>query len=119
MPLAEVGGGVAIFLEHFGDGRFALQEMHLVKPFGDDGIDSGSIVVAARKEGGARRGTTWRSGMEIGEAHAPGGQLVEDRGLDWTPVTAEVTVAQVVDKQSDDVRVFVLGKTGTSQQQEA
>jgi len=93
--------------------------MHLVKAFGDDGIDSGSIVVAPREEGGARGGTTWRSGMEIGESHALGGQLVEYRGLDWTPVTAEVTVAQVVDEQSDDVRVFALGKTGTSQQQEA
>ena len=98
MPFAKVSGGVTVFLEHFGYGRFTLQQMHLMKPFGDDGIDPGTIVVAARKEGGARRGTTRRSGMEIGEAHAPGGQLVEDRGLDGAVVTAKVTVAQVVDK---------------------
>ena len=53
MPLAEVGGGVAVFLEHFGDGRFARQQMHLVQTFGDDGINSGPIVMAAREEGGA------------------------------------------------------------------
>ena len=93
--------------------------MHLVKPFGDDGINSGAIVVAAGKEGGARRGTTRGSRVEIGEAHTTCSQLVEDRRLDWPPVTANVAVPQVVDKQSDDVRVFVLGKTGTNQQQGA
>ena len=92
MPLAEVGGGVAVFLEHFGDGRFALQEMHLVKAFGDDGIDSGTIVMAARKEGGARRRTGRRSGVKISEAHAPRGQLVENGRLDGAPVTANVAV---------------------------
>ena len=101
MRLAEVGGGVAVFLEHFGERRFALQEMHLVKPFGDDGINSGAIVVATRKEGGARRGTTRRARVKIGEAHAPGGQLVENGSLDGAAVTAEVTVPQIVDKQSD------------------
>ena len=98
MPLAEVGGGVAVFLEHFGDGRFALQEMHLVKAFGDDGIDSGTIVMAARKEGGARRGTTRGARVEIGETHATSSQLVEDGSLNRAPVTAKVTVAQVVDE---------------------
>ena len=119
MPLAKVSGGVAVFLEHFGDGRFALQQMHLVKPFGDDGIDSGAIVVAAREKSGARRGTGRGSGVEIGEAHAPGGQLVENGSFNRPLVTAEVTVPQVVDKQSDDVRTFVLGKTGTNKKQEA
>jgi len=98
VPLAEVGGGVAVFLEHFGDGRFALQQMHLVKPFGDDGIDSGADVVAAGEKGGARRGADRRSGMEIGEAHAFGGQVVENGRLDRPPVTADVAVPEVVDE---------------------
>ena len=119
MPLAEVGGSIAVFLKHFGDSRFAFQQMHLVKPFGDDGIDSGAIVMAARKEGSARRGTRRRSRVEISEAHPTGGQLVENGSLNWSPVTAEITVAEIVDKQSNDVRAFVLGKTGTKQQQEA
>jgi hypothetical protein len=93
--------------------------MHSVTLFTEDGIDSGADVVAAGEEGGARRGADRRSGMEVGEAHALGGQLVEDRGLDWTPVTAEVTVAKVVDKQSDDVRVFVFSKTRANQKQGA
>ena len=114
-----MGGGVAVFLEHFGDGRFALQQMHLVKPFGDDGIDSGAIVMAARKEGGARGGTTRGARVKIGEAHAPGGQLVENGSLDGAAVTAKVPVPQVVNKQSDYVRTFVLGKTGTNKKQEA
>ena len=36
--------------------------------------------------------------MKVGEAHATGSQIVEDRGLDWTPVTANVSVAKVVDE---------------------
>ena len=72
--------------------------MHSVTLFTEDGIDSGADVVAAGEEGGARRRTDRRSGMEISEAHPTGGQLVEDRGLDWAPVTAEVTVPQVVDE---------------------
>ena len=75
--------------------------------------------MAARKEGGARRGTTRRARVEIGEAHSPGGQLVENGSLDGAAVTAKVPVPQVVDKQSDDVRTFVLGKTGTNKKQEA
>ena len=92
VPLAEVGGGVAVFLKHFGDGRFAPQQMHLVKPFGDDGINSGAIVVAAREKGGARRGTGRRSGVEISEAHPTGGQLVENGRLDGAAIAADVTI---------------------------
>ena len=57
--------------------------------------------------------------MEVGEAHAFGGQVVENGRLDGAAIAADVAVAEVVDKQSDDVRVFVLGKTGTNQKQEA
>ena len=119
MPLPTVSGGIAVFLEHFSDGRFALQEMHLVQAFGDDGINTCAIVVAARKEGGSRRGTTRRSRMEIGEAHAPSRQLVENGRLNRPPVTAEVTKPKIVDKEGDDIRMFVLGKTRDDQQKRA
>ena len=57
--------------------------------------------------------------MEVCKTHALGGQLVEDRCLDGTPVTTEVTVAQVVNEQGDDVRTFVLGKSRTKQKEGA
>tara|TARA_B100001057_G_C22800766_1_gene931402 strand:+ start:35 stop:238 length:204 start_codon:yes stop_codon:yes gene_type:complete len=57
--------------------------------------------------------------VKIGESHPPGGQLVKNRRLDGAPVTAKVTVPQVVDEQSDDVGTFLLGKTGTNKKQEA
>jgi len=66
--------------------------MHLVKPFGDDGINSGAIVMAAGKEGGARRGTGRRSRVEISEAHPTGGQLVENGRLDGAAIAANVAV---------------------------
>ena len=72
-------------------------------------------MVAARKESGAEGQP--RSGMEVGEAYATGGQLVEDGRLDGTPVTTEVPVAQVVNEQSDDIRTFVLGKSRTKQKE--
>ena len=119
VPLAEVGGGVAVFLEHLCDGRFALQKMHLVKSFGDDRVDAGATVLAACQKGGARGGSGSSSRVEIGEAHATGGQLVENGGLDGTAVAAEVAVSEVIDEEGDDIRRFVFGKTRTSQQQGA
>ena len=72
--------------------------MHSVTLFTEDGIDSGADVVAAGEEGGARRGADRRSGMEVGEAHALGGQVVENGRLDRPPVTADVAVPEVVDE---------------------
>ena len=92
MPFAKVSGAVAFVFQDFGDGRFTPKQMHSVTLFTEDGIDSGPDVVAAGEKGGARRGADRRSGMEVGEAHAPGGQLVEDRSLDGTAIAAEVTV---------------------------
>jgi hypothetical protein len=88
--------------------------MHLVKAFGDDGVDSGATVVAAREKGGAGGRTTRGSRVKVGEAHALGGQLVEDRGLHRTAVAADIAVTEVVDEEGDDVGLFVLAETGAS-----
>jgi len=119
MPFAKVSGAVAFVFQDFGERRFALQEMHSVTLFTDDGIDSGTDVVATGEEGGTGRGADRRSGMEVGEAHTPGGQLVEDRRLDRAAIATEVPVAQVVNEQGDDVRTFVLGKSRTKQKEGA
>ena len=42
--------------------------------------------------------------MEIGEAHATGGQAIEDGSLHRATVAAEVAVAEVVDEEGDDIR---------------
>lgn len=115
MPFTKVSGAVAFVFQDFGKRRFALQEMHSVTLFTKDGIDSGADVVAASEEGGTGRRADRRPGMEVGEAHAFSGQVVENGRLYRAAIAAEVAVAKVVDKQSDDVRVFVLGKTGTNQ----
>jgi hypothetical protein len=93
-----VSGAVAFVFQDFGERRFTPKQMHSVTLFTEDGIDSGADMVAAGEEGGARRGADWRSGMEIGEAHALAGQLVENGSLDRPPVTAEIAVAQIVDE---------------------
>ena len=64
--------------------------------FIEDGIDPSADVIAAGEECGSRRGTDRSPGMEVGEAHAFGGQLVEDRGLHGAAVASDVAIAQVV-----------------------
>jgi len=42
--------------------------------------------------------------MEVGKAHAFGGQLVEDRSLHGAAVASDVAVAQIVNEEGDDIR---------------
>ena len=117
MPLAKVSGTVSFFFQDFSKCRFTPKEMHFVTLFTEDGIDPGADVVAAGEKGGTRRGADWCSGMKVGEANALGSQLVENRCIDWTPVTANVAVAEIVDEQGDDVGLLVFSKNGTNQKQ--
>ena len=41
----------------------------------------------------------WRARVKIGEAHAPGGQFIENWGLDGTAVTAKIAVPKIVDSR--------------------
>ena len=50
VPLAKVSSGIAVFLEHFGDGGFALQEVHPVKTLVKHRVDSGAMVIGAPSE---------------------------------------------------------------------
>ena len=118
VPLAEVSGGVAFVFQDFGERRFAPKQMHSVTLFTKDGIDSGADVVAASEEGGTGRRADRRPGMEVGEAHALGGQLVEDRGLDWTTVTTNIAITKIVDEEGDDVWCSLLCQSGKGQRQE-
>ncbi len=93
MTFTKVSGAVALVLQDFGKSRFAPKQMHSVTLFIEYGIDSGANVVAAGEKCGTRRGTDWSPGMEVGEAHAFGGQLVEDRGLHGAAVASDVAVA--------------------------
>ena len=43
---------------------------------------------------------------KVGEAHAFGSQRVENRCIDWPPVTANVAVAEVVNEEGDNIRWF-------------
>ena len=93
MPFAEVSSGVALVPEDFGEGDLAWKQMHPVNRFTDDGVDSRADVVAAGQEGGARRGADRGSRMKVGETHAFGGQLVENRSLDGAAIAANVAIA--------------------------
>ena len=98
VPLSEVSGGVTVFLEHFGDGRFALQEMHAVKALVEDGVDTGARIEATCEISSARGRACRSPRVEIGEAHASGGQFIENGSLHRTAVTSKVPVTEIVDK---------------------
>ena len=61
-------------------------------------------------------GAARRPRVKVGETHATSGQPVEYGSLNRPPVTAEVTIPEIVDKEGDDIRMFVLGKTRDDQQ---
>ena len=88
-----------------------------MQAFGDDGIDSGTIVVAARKESGTGRGATrlreWKS-----VKRTPPAANLSRTGVLTGPIATEVPVAQVVNEQGDDIRTLVLGKSRTKQKEE-
>ena len=65
VPLSEVSSGVTIFLEHFGDGRFALQEMHAVKALVEDRVDTGARIEATCEICSARGRACRGSRVEI------------------------------------------------------
>ena len=103
VPFAKVCGGVTVCFEHFGDRRFALQEVHQVKTLVKDRVDSGAMVVTPCQKGGARGGAGRSSRVKVGEAHSTSCQLVEDGCLDRTTITADVPVTEVVDVERDNV----------------
>ena len=117
VPLAKVSGAKAFTFQDLGECRFAPKEMHFVTLFTEDGIDSGADVVTASEKSGTGRRADRRPGVEVSEAHAFGSQRVEYRCIDWTPVTANVAVAEVVDEKGDDVGLLVFSKNGTNQKQ--
>ena len=104
MPLAKVSGAEAFAFQDLGECRFTPKEMHFVTLFTEDGIDSGTDVVTASEKSGTGRRADRCPGVEVSEAHAFGSQRVENGCLDGTSVTANVAVAEVVDKEGDDVR---------------
>ena len=68
-------------------------------------------MLAASQESGTGRGASRGARVEIGEAHALGGKLVEDGGFNRTTVTADVAVAEVVNEEGDDVGFLVLSES--------
>ena len=99
MPLAKVSGIEAFAFQDLGECRFTPKQMHFVTLFTEDGIDSGADVVTASEKSGTGRRADRRPGVEVSEAHAFGSQRVENRCIDWPPVTANVAVAEVVNEE--------------------
>ena len=116
MPLADGPGGVAAFLEQFGQRHFAVRQMPrraiaqhaklFVAHAAADRIPSGQQRRAAGRADFGRR-------VEIGEPHPLGRHAIQVRRADaGMPVAAQIAVAQVVGQDENDVRMFGIGRSG-------
>ncbi len=100
-PLAHSPGAVARLLQHLRDGEVVRSQPDVV---GEVVPDAVVAVVHPRHEAAARGGTDGRARVGLGEPQALGGQPIEVRRLDLLlPVGAEITVAEVVGQDEDDV----------------
>ena len=109
VPLADVGGGVAVRFEQLGQRDFALEQVHVVGAVVDHVVDAGPDVMPTGHENRAGRRTDTAAGMEIREPHTVGSQGVQRRGLDGSAVDPDVAVAEIVDEQYDHVGPVVGG----------
>ena len=103
VPFAHHGGAVALRLERFGErdllrrqAGLAVGTEHVAHPRADG--------VAAREEGCAGGGAGRGGRVELGEAHAFGGHLVEVRRANRrVAVARQVAVAEIVGEEDDEV----------------
>ena len=120
-PFADGGRGVALLLEHLGDGHFrvgdrllagelqAVSLLYLGRQIVGAAVvaDVGVPGMLARHQHTSRRCTDGIATVVLREPHPFGGQSVDMRRLDLLlPVAAQFGIAQVVGQDVDDVRLF-------------
>ena len=102
MPLAEVSGGVAFYLQGFGQGDFFLRQVLLVRPRGI--VYTYPPIAASCHAGRPGRTANRSTRIEAIEAHAGLGHLVEVRGLDLgMSVVADIAPSLVIRHQEHHV----------------
>ena len=115
VPLADGVGGVAVRSQDLGEE--AVLEGDLAGVAGeaagelDDAGHGVGVVVAAGQEGGAGGGAEG-GGVEVAVAEAVGGEAVEVRGLAEAAEGADLSVADVVEDDEEDVGGAVFGADG-------
>ena len=101
MPLSEMTGRVACFLQCLGDGLLLRPQGVTVREY------TGPIVRSAGQHGGTCRRTDRASGVESLEAQAVVCHRIEIRGLqDWMVSIACLSPAHIVCHHKNDVRSF-------------
>ena len=114
VPLADAGGGVAGFLEDFGEGHFVRVQAERGGGEEHVGKRERAFRVAAGQQRGAR-GRADRGGVVAGQLAAFLGHPVEVRGAVVGTEWADVRVAEVVDVDDDEVR-FLRGSCERSEE---
>ena len=103
VPFSDHHGPVPVFLQRFSDQRFLeRQPVSRIRP---EIMREVADRVAAREQAAPGRRADRRGHIEGGQADSFVGHAVELRRADGRiPVTAQVSVSQVVGEQHDDVR---------------
>ena len=125
MPLADAGGGIALLLEDLGDGDFIR-----IEPLACCGKENPLVVlidvhvepawVATGQETGAGRGADAAGDIEVGEAHALPGHLVDGWGSVLSGAkAADVAVAHVIHVDEDDVGLLGICLQGAEEEEKS
>ena len=107
VPLAHHVVAVAVRAKHLRDGRDGRVELASIT--GKARIEIGeaahadAVMVVAGEEAGPR-GRAHGGCVETGHAHAFRGEAIDDRGVDLASIAPEVTEADVIEEDDEDVR---------------
>ena len=106
MPLADVGGGVALVLQDFRKSRFPLQQMGSLAGIMDPTVNPRADIVTPGEHGRAGWRAYRRACIEYGEAGSVGSKAVDVRGFNRAVIAADVAETEVVGEKHDDVRAL-------------
>ena len=104
VPLAEAAGGVALFLQHLGDGDFVRVESSVLAGENDGSVHANAMRIAAGEQGRARGGAGSVGNVKLPQRISLRRHPIEVGCLvHRIPERTDVAVAHVVDEDDDDV----------------
>ncbi len=117
VPLAQRGGGVALFAEQVAEGFFmhvdAVGRLARGRIGVNHPLQAVALLVAAGQQSRPGRSADRAAGIGLGEPHAVAGQRVDVRRGDvLRPIDADVAIAHVVDQDHDDVGLCRIRRGG-------
>ena len=106
MPLADMDRVVTVGFQKLGNRHLAFAKVHVVNVVLDDRVDPRPQVMTPCEQRGSRGRADGGSRMEVSEADAFRGQLVQRRSLHRSAVATDVLRAQIIGQKDCERLVF-------------